>query len=138
MREPDQEVPVGEDLYRSIHKDWVEGTRLLPFGIDSKGSSCNRSKFSPPETSVRPEKLLTGVAAISGAELPPPAEHNSVTWEFFVVDAPLEANDAHCEIRTRRASDRPNTKNREPGSPAAKIALKAELANRFRVVIEPI
>ena len=135
-RAPDPVIPPKELLYRRLREEHVDGDSVLPEAIDLQGTSCDRSQYTTPEALVSSD--WPHVGKTSGEVLPmnvlPDGE--KAPWEFFAVDDPFEANQAHCEIRVRRHARRPNPENdkkaRERCS-AVRESLKYVLAQSFRV-----
>jgi hypothetical protein len=142
VRPPDDEIPSTELLYRRLRAEHVDGDRVLEDAIDSEGTSCDRAKYrSDPRELISPAWPRVGAVAVGAVpvNLRPPTQPGAptVVWEFFVVDAPTEANEAHAEIRVRRESKRPSTKNddaikKKPD--ATRAWLKSKLADELRVV----
>ena len=140
MRAPDDSIPGSEQLFRQLRETWVDGDRVLPDAIDSKGSSCHRESYAsdpvalvtlewPKVAGVRVEQLPVEIRQDNPPEGAP-------AWEFFALDLPEPNRDAHCEIRVRRLSRRPSTDNDDAFGkrpPEVRHSLKMQLADRFRV-----
>jgi hypothetical protein len=60
-----------------------------------------------------------------------------VRWLFYVIDDPLEGNDAHAEIRAHREGRRPPGRHEpaeKPNKPALRILIKDVLSECFTIV----
>lgn len=135
MREIDEPIPDAEQLFRGAKAEQVNGETVGPDAIDSEGTSCNRSKYASPSSVLRPDKGVTKVVAITPGSLPPPVvAQNNIEYEFFAVDHPEDGNDAHCEIRWRRTSDRPAREHIKLTNKPVKLQLKTLLARHFRPI----
>lgn len=142
MRAADDTLPSDELLYRRLRPEHIDGDRVLEDAIDSEGTSCDRQRYRPdPRVLVSPAWPHVGAVAAGAVPvaLHPPAQPGAPAgaWEFFVVDAPSESNEAHAEIRVRREAKRPSTENdaaikKKPY--ATRAWLKSKLADAFRVI----
>jgi hypothetical protein len=141
LRERSAVIPPGEELYRTVQVDWVDGDRVLAVAIDGQGTSCARSAFATAQETVaaavinRP--VENGAVSITPAKLPTDfLACNGVRYDVFAYDDPVPENESHCEIRWRRVSDRPTTEHfRMKG--AARDELKAAIADQMTVLIQP-
>jgi hypothetical protein len=137
-RQRDEAIPGDERLFRGLKAEEVDGDRMLDDAIDLRGTSCDRESLrSLPEMRAR----WKFVGAVRPRELPGNlrTEGSDVVWEFFAVDDPIEGNDAHCEVRIRRISQRGSSENDDAvrkRSPAAKAVLRFALASRFQLVLD--
>lgn len=138
MREPDKEVPEQEVLYRGLKsKDVDEYGRVALDAIDLEGTSCHRCAYMHWTVArVKPE--WPGLAATQPKRLPrEPIIVDNASSECFVHDCPSEKEgEAHVEIRFRRVSDRPNTKNVKPSN-SVKREMRTRIARAFRVLKAP-
>lgn len=137
-RGPDEPIPDDEALYRSVAKEDVdEHLGVLPTALEMPACSLNRSKYSRAEdvlSASRPAE--NGILEVTPRELPPPIPRAEATpYEFFAADDPIDGNDAHCEIRIRRAGHAYNPKHKP--SPDMKLKAREALARRMRIKQEP-
>jgi hypothetical protein len=142
LRDRDTEIPPDEQLYRSIEADWVDGDKVLPFAIDGEGTSCSRQSYVEPQQALyaavasRPEE--NGIAYTTAKKLPLNFRaSNHVCYDVFAYDCPTLENEAHCEIRWRRYSDRPTEEHFKRVRGAAKDELKAAIADQMTILIQP-
>jgi len=130
-------------LFRAIEWDWVDGDSVLVDAIDGEGSSCARGSLCTAEVAIvfaagtqHPE--LNGAASITPSDLPVGlALSNGLSYDAFAFDCPVEEFEPHCEIRWRRASDRPTTDHFKKLSPVAKRELKSAIAGKMKIVVAP-
>lgn len=125
-------IPPDEPLYRALRASDVAGRSVLEGAVDLQGTSVYRDSYlgAPQETLKYAPAGCSGLAAITGADIPQPVVNKSATgkiadpdeiiWEFFTVDDPFTDEEgldhtAHAEIRIRRVSDRPEERNQKPG-----------------------
>lgn len=118
-------IPASEQLYRTVEADWVDGNRVLALAIDGEGSSCARSAYASPEETLKTaqarRRVENGLVCISPSQLPVAfVASNTISYDVFAYDDPLPGNEAHCEIRWRRVSDRPSTDHLKKVRGAAK------------------
>jgi hypothetical protein len=142
LRDREAEVPLNEPLYRTVEADWIDGDRVLGLAIDGEGTSCARSAHANVEqtlkaaTATRPAE--NGLVSITASVLPSGfTACNGVSYDVFAYDHPVEGNEAHCEIRWRRTSDRPSTEHLKKVRGAAKDELKAAIADHMLIVVAP-
>jgi hypothetical protein len=133
-RPPDPTIPEDEVLYRSIAKEHVvEGIGVLAAGVEMPACSFNRSRYSEPEDVIvasRPRE--NGIVEIKPVDLPPPVPRaDAAPYEFLATDDPIDANDAHCEIRLRRTGTE-YSKNHKP-NPAIRAKACEALARKLHV-----
>ena len=122
-------------MYRGLRPEHVDGPRVLLEAVDAQGTSVVRAKYGTPADALMKAKGGTAVAAITGANFPPPmTSDGGIEWEWFPLDAPEEGDDTHAECRLRHTSERPSTDNRKPKSGSFKERLRKALADRFRVL----
>jgi hypothetical protein len=137
-RQRDDAIPGDERLFRRLKADEVDGDRVLDDAIDLRGTSCDRETFRSLADMRARWKF---VGAVTPRDLPVDlrTEGSDVVWEFFAVDDPIESNDAHCEVRIRRTTQRGCNDNDDAvrkRSPAAKAVLRFALASRFQLVVD--
>lgn len=142
MRDREPAIPPTERLYRSVEADWVDGDRVLHLAVDSEGSSCDRAAHASPEQTLRAavarRPAENGIAYTTPERLPDDfLASNGVRYNVFAYDLPLAENEAHCEIRWRRVSDRPCTDHFKKLGGAAKGELKAAIAEQMTILIPP-
>lgn len=136
-RIPEPTIPTSEALYRSVAKDEVDEHGALAAAVEMPACSFNRSKYSKPEdVLVASRPTQNGIVEITPGELPPPVPRASgEPYEFFAADDPIDANDAHCEVRICRTG----IEYKSSHKPNKDILMKAraELAKRMRVYRAP-
>jgi hypothetical protein len=142
LRDRDPEIPPTEGLYRSVEADWVDGDRVLHLAIDGEGSSCDRAAHADPQqtrrAAVARRPAENGIAYTTPEKLPVDfLASNGVRYDVFAYDFPIQENEAHCEIRWRRFSDRPATDHFKKLGGAAKGELKAAIAEQMTILIPP-
>ncbi len=138
-RPPDPAIPPSERLFRRLREDQTDGDCVLEDAIDTEGSSCDREKYRANPADLR-TATYTQIGLIFVSDVPtnlvPPTPPGAAPWEFFAVDDPDDANEAHCEIRVRRVSKRPSQTNdsaikKRPYE--TRVWLKSQLAACFHV-----
>ncbi|HEY1690867.1 MAG TPA: hypothetical protein VGG39_01820 [Polyangiaceae bacterium] len=136
MRAVDEPIPTDEQLYRSIAEQDVDGEALDPTALDVPGTSVARSKYQPvPTQAIHPGD--GGIAVIVPRDLPSPmVSSGGARYEFVASDDPLEDNDSHAEIRMNRPG-KPYKSNHKVASKEFELQLRAALALRFRILIDP-
>jgi hypothetical protein len=136
-----EEIPSEERLFRKLRAEWLNGEAVLPEAVDLQGTSCDRAKYRNWEELVSED--WPSVAFTRGVDLPrnlrpASAPADSPLWEFFSVDRPETHNEAHCEIRPRRAgrtqTDADSALKKRP--PVVREELKFAMARQFRVLRE--
>ena len=142
MRPRDAVIPAGEQLYRTVDADWVDGDRVLAFAIDGEGTSCDRSAYSSAEQTLNAAQISrpaeNGLVSITPGQLPVAlTASNDVAYDVFAYDEPVPAYEAHCEIRWRRVNDRPSTDHFKKVKGAAKEELKTAIADRMMILVAP-
>jgi uroporphyrinogen-III decarboxylase len=135
VREP---LGPGELFFRSLAPGDTFGGAVLPTSVDMPASSFNRAAYSVPEKVRRSD--LDGIAEIPCDALPAPVDvvvspKETNTWVFFAEDDPTPTNDAHAEIRLKRA-DKPYDAGKR-FKPAMKTRIREALAKALRVRLEP-
>lgn len=135
MRAAEGAIPANERLYRSANPaNLVDGDRLLAAGVDLPSTSCNRERYSAPESVFVTRRPLDVVVVVMRAgDLPAPqVSPAGITYAWRADDVPLEENDAHAEVRLLR--DGVYSPGHRPASKAMRDALSAALADKFRAL----
>jgi hypothetical protein len=138
-RARDASVPPEERLFRRLRSEELDGDTVLDDAVDLRGTSCDRERYRLAADLL--SEQWPHVAWVAAGDLPlevrPPGQ-DAVRWDFFAADDPIDGNEAHCEIRVRRATHRHLEANDDAvrkRSAAAKSVLKHALASRFRLLV---
>jgi hypothetical protein len=143
MRAIDEPIPDAERLFRTFSASHYENNRVLPGAIDPDGTSVDREKYrANPAACLTPKRPdEKGVAFTTRGSLPGEVPvPGGISWLFYVIDYPEEGNEAHAEIRVRRANEAGQpcgVPGDRPKKPAQRTAIKSALADVMTVVIPP-
>lgn len=136
-RSADASIPGDEALYRSVAAEDVFDHGVLATAVEMPACSFNRSKFSRPEDVLLPRPSDTGIVEITPSELPGQIPRDAgEPYLFLVADDPVEANEAHCEVRICRKGFEYSRNHK----PKKDVLMKAreELAKRLRIYRAPV
>lgn len=139
MRERDDPIPEGEDLYRRIRADQVHGGMVQRGAVDLPATSVNRAKFSRPNDVLRADRPeFTGIATLRGERLPErDTSPNGSVYEVYCRDHPVEGNDAHALVLVGRLEDNRNLKGHKPSNKSLRDRLHEAIARSMRILIAP-